>query len=62
MLGHVGVRMREAMRASSRNIVRNDSSRERCGKMVFTATIFSKPCLPEMRAAHTVAMPPCAYG
>ena len=60
MSATLGWRMREAMRASSRNMVRKPWSLARCGRIVLTATSFSKPCLPWTRATQTVAMPPCA--
>ena len=55
--------MREAMRASSMNMLleaRRPSAY--FGRMVLMATSFWKPCLPVCRAIHTLAMPPSAMG
>jgi len=52
--------MRDAKRASSRNIARNSGSFAKFSWSRFTATVFEKPTLPSIRAKCTDAIPPDA--
>src|SRR5439155_10295028 len=52
--------IRAAIRASSRNMCTNSVSLDRCGKSSFSATRFSNPPSPSVRAMKTSPMPPAA--
>ena len=52
----------DAIRASSTNIRWKRGWSAYSGRIVFTATSCSNPCLPVCRAIHTLAIPPVAVG